>query len=414
MTSGPDVCLPVRSDATPGRIVAGVFLLALLGSGAAWAEEISTYTSRWDAKVKGFRQAGGKWLLDTGERSVDLEEVVHLRYADQLLEGALPQVVLTLTNGDRLAGTVIDGSALGLTIRNSALLRVDVGLERIRALVFPQNIPADHTVATVTDRLLSRKSTRDEVILKAGSETEGTIQKFGVTFLEISTDRLGTLTIPYEKVSAVGVLEVTPPPEEKDLRVTVCLTDGSRITGLPRAGREREIGIESSLLGEMRIPTSRILFIYVQGGRTTYISDLEPEKVESTPFFPREFPWRPYLNRDRSYGGGAIRLGGVVYPKGLGCHSRVEATYDLGGAYRSLDGLLGIDDEVAGGKGSVIFRVVLDGREVYSSGEVTHRDGPKRLGIQVKEARKLTLVVDYGKNIHIQDRADWADLRLTK
>jgi hypothetical protein len=389
-------------------------ILALSGAYDAFAEEISTESSRWEAKVKEIRKAGEGWVLATDQRAIPLEDVVHVRYADQLLEGALPEVFLLLTNGDRLAGQIRDGSALGLTVRNSAVLRVDVGLERIRALVFPHNIPADHTVATVTDRLLSRESRRDEVLLRAGSETQGIIQKFGVGALEISTERLGTLTIPYEKVSAVRVFEESPAPVENRFRMTVCLTDGSRITGIPKGGGERELQIDSPILGPLQIPTSRVLVVYFQGGRTVYLSDMKPEGVQATPFFPREFPWRPYLNRDQSYGGGPIVLDGVVYPKGLGCHSKVEATYHLGGGYRTLQGILGIDDEVAGGRGNVIYRVLLDGREVFSSGEVTHQGGPKPLRVAVEGAKKLTLVVDYGKNIHIQDRADWGDLRLTK
>ena len=400
-----------RAAVTP---LAGVFLVALLWPAPVLAEEITTYTSQWESRITGIREVGGRWVLATEKEAIPLEQVVHIRYADQLLEGALPGVVAFLTNGDRLAGQVHGGSALGITIRNSALLKTDIGLELIRALVFPPNIPADHTVGTVTDRLLARKSRRDEVLLRAGSETEGIIQKFGPISLEIATKRLGNLTIPYEKVSAVRIFEETPPPKEVSFRATVCLNDGSRITGVPGVSGEREIAITSTILGKVTIPTSRILSIYFQGGRTVYVSDLTPEKVDATPFFPSEFPWRPYLNRDMSYGGGPITLGGVVYPKGLGCHSKVEATYLLGKQYRSLEGILGIDDEAADGKGNVIFRVLLDGREVYSSGEVNHGDGAKAMQVDVQEAEKMTLVVDYGKNIHIQDRADWADLRLTK
>ncbi|MCZ6601808.1 MAG: NPCBM/NEW2 domain-containing protein [Planctomycetota bacterium] len=409
-----------RSGATPSKRVRSMALwspwivLALMFAAfPAGAEEITTYTNRWEARCKGLRKADGRWSLVTDRRSVPLEDVVHIRYSDQLLEGALPQVMVWLVNGDRLAGSVIEGSALGLTIKSSALPRVKVGLERIRALVFPHNIPADHTVATATDRLLSRESRRDVVVLRAGSETQGIIQRFGVGSLEISTERLGNLTIPYEKVSAVRVFEETPAPKATGLRIVVCLTDGSRITGKPKRGDEKVLEIESTGLGTLRIPTSRILLIYLLGGRFTYLSDLEPVEVKATPFFPGEFPWRPYLNRDQGYGGGPITLAGVVYPKGLGCHSKVEATYAVSG-YRILEGLLGIDDEVAGGKGSVIFKVLLDGREVYSSGEVTHGQEPKSMQVDIAAAKTFTLVVEYGKNIHIQDRADWADIRVSR
>ncbi len=390
----------------------------LLAPDAA-AEEITTIDGRWTATVESFERRGGAWQLVTDKKTVPLEDLVHVRFDAKMRDGALPEVVLWLGNGDRIAGRIRGGSALGLQIRNRGLLQndvpsVEIPLEKIRGLVFPHNISADQTVGTVLDRLLQRKGRRDEVHLKAGTQTDGIIEKFGMSSLEITNDRLGTLPIPYDKIRAVRIIEEKKPEPVQGTQLVVCLSDGSRITGAPVKSEPQLITIDSPVVGTVVIPTSKIMVIYAIGGRSVYLSDLDPEEVKPTPFFPNELSWRPYVNRDMTYGGGPLSLEGVTYPKGLGCHSKVEVTYSLGGNFDALDGLVGIDDEVSGGRGNVVFKVLLDGREVFSSGEIGHADGAKAVHLDLRGKKKLTLVVDFGRNLHVQDRADWADLRLTR
>ena len=117
--------------------------------------------------------------------------------------------------------------------------RVQVPIDQIRAVVFPQNVPADQTTGAVLARLEAREGRRDEVILKTGTETAGIVEEFGFNSLEMSSDRLGSLPIPYENVRAVRIVEETAAPAEKGLRVTVCLpiepTTSARHSKSPRS-----------------------------------------------------------------------------------------------------------------------------------------------------------------------------------
>ena len=76
----------------------------------------------------------------------------------------------------------------------------------------------------------------------------------------------------------------------------------------------------------------------------------------------------PYHN-DRNVTGGLLRCGGRLYLKGLGVHSAARLSYALDGRYRRFQAELGIDDST-GGRGSVEFRVLVDGRQRYASGPI--------------------------------------------
>jgi hypothetical protein len=126
------------------------------------------------------------------------------------------------------------------------------------------------------------------------------------------------------------------------------------------------------------------------------------------PFFDLEWP----LRRDRSVGGGFLTLRGVEYPKGLGVHSRGTITYRLGGKYRRFHATIGVDDSAAG-RGSVVFKVLLDGKTAYKSDVLTGTSAPVAIDrLDVAGAKIMALSVDYATEGDILDHADWCDALL--
>lgn len=118
--------------------------------------------------------------------------------------------------------------------------------------------------------------------------------------------------------------------------------------------------------------------------------------------------------RDRSNGelgandGGTLSVNGATYAKGLGVHSYSEVRYMLNGQCSTFEASVGVDDEV-GSRGSVVFHVVVDGVERYTSGVITGVSVSQPVLVSVSGARELTLVVtDAGDGLHF-DHADWAD-----
>ncbi len=154
------------------------------------------------------------------------------------------------------------------------------------------------------------------------------------------------------------------------------------------------------------------------GGRAVYLSDLKPAEQHQTPFL--DIPWPCRV--DRNVTGGLLRSGGRVFLKGLGVHSAARLVYILsprplgegpGVRARRFEALVAVDDSTAGG-GSVVFRVLVDGRERFASKTIRGGDAPVPVSVDLAGAEKLELSVDYADRADVLDHADWLDARIVE
>jgi alpha-galactosidase len=103
-----------------------------------------------------------------------------------------------------------------------------------------------------------------------------------------------------------------------------------------------------------------------------------------------------------------IRLGGIEYPHGIGTRSISEFVIDLKGNAARFTSTVGIDDEIRGDVGSVVFEVWADDVRVAASGLMRPGDEPKLLSADLRGARILTLLVDDGGDTSNDDEVAWA------
>ena len=109
--------------------------------------------------------------------------------------------------------------------------------------------------------------------------------------------------------------------------------------------------------------------------------------------------------------------------KGIGVHSAAAVGLQplpspfgrgAGGEGRSVSRLhVGIDDSTSS-RGSVIFRVLVDGHERFASPILRGGDAPVPVSVDVRGAKKLELFVDYADRADVLDHVDWLDARLTQ
>jgi alpha-galactosidase len=116
--------------------------------------------------------------------------------------------------------------------------------------------------------------------------------------------------------------------------------------------------------------------------------------------------------------GGVLRVGHTVYLNGLGMHSPARVTYELAGDERRFESEVAIDAE-SGDRGSVVFRVFLDGGEgTWREGGATdiRRGGepPTTLSVELAGAKRISLLVDFADHGDELDHADWLNARLVK
>ena len=142
--------------------------------------------------------------------------------------------------------------------------------------------------------------------------------------------------------------------------------------------------------------------------RLTYLSDLPPRSVKHVPVIGKPRNWQP----DRTVNVTPFRHSGRHYPKGVGTTSRMELTWNLGGAYMLFNTQYGLDDTAP--KGAAVFEVHLDGQQVFNSGTIRDTKLRQLPVLNVAGARELKLTVDYGPRGDLQDTANWVGAALTK
>jgi hypothetical protein len=87
--------------------------------------------------------------------------------------------------------------------------------------------------------------------------------------------------------------------------------------------------------------------------------------------------------------------------------------YRLKPGDRRFQALVGLDDR-AGPLGSVVFRVIVDGRERYVSPTISARDTPKAIDVDLEGAKLLILITEFGERGEVRDFADWAEARILR
>ena len=89
-------------------------------------------------------------------------------------------------------------------------------------------------------------------------------------------------------------------------------------------------------------------------------------------------------------------------------------TYDLGGRYIAFVATVGIDDAVRP-CGSATLTIIADGAELLKPLNLTGKDKPKLIRLDVKGVKTLSLRVDFGDDgLDVSDHVDIACPRLVK
>src|SRR5262249_53209891 len=171
-----------------------------------------------------------------------------------------------------------------------------------------------------------------------------------------------TRTLSVKQVEGLVLAERREPERPTGLRATFSMAGGLVVSGRWKTLDEKTWKVETDWGQELALPASEGRGVRFRGGQMTYLSDLEPSRVEETPYFVRRAPWR----KDVNLAGGPLKMGGRTYERGLAVHSRSALTYDLNGRYATFEALVGFD-ESAKGVGRVDCRVFADDRELYAN-----------------------------------------------
>ena len=115
---------------------------------------------------------------------------------------------------------------------------------------------------------------------------------------------------------------------------------------------------------------------------------------------------------NRSVDNRHLQIAGQQFQNGIGTHANSEIPLLLDGKGVELSGLAGLDDETHG-RGSVVFKITADGKEVWSSGLMKPGDAAKGFSIDVRGVKTLSLLALDAGDGYDWDHADWVDLKMT-
>ncbi|MDR3621826.1 MAG: NPCBM/NEW2 domain-containing protein, partial [Paludisphaera borealis] len=277
-------------------------------------------------------------------------------------------------------------------------------------------------VAAVHLGLLDRKETPESFAkrLKArGSEDlllaqtrKGEVVAIAGVLESIKGDRLSFLyqgksrTLPLKQVEGL-IVAARSESRHDELRPTFTMAGDVAVSGRWKDLDATIWKVEAPWGQEMKLPAAEIQEVRFRGGKMTYLSDLEPTKVEEASYFGHRFPWR----RNVGLTGDKLKMNGEIYERGIAVHSRSVLTYDLDGRFETFETLVGFDD-AARGKGRVVCRVFADGKEIYANPDLRADAPPVALKLSVASAQQLRLEVDYGREQDTGDRVIWANARL--
>jgi hypothetical protein len=313
-----------------------------------------------------------------------------------------------LAEDEQLFGKLEAIGADTLTLTTTWEDRIDVPLARVLGVYMgmadhketPESFAKRLKAPGTEDQLLARAKDGEVVVIGGVVEAE---KENKLTFAYRGKSR--TLALKQVEGFILAARPAPKPPTE--VRPTFTLSGGLVLSGRWVKIDGDKWQVETPWGQLVKLPSAEIRSVRFRGGQMAYLSDLEPSKVEETPYFGRRCPYR----RDVALDGSPLKLDDQPVEKGLAVHSRSALTYDLDRRYATFEALVGFDT-LGGKKGRVECRVFADGKELYANPDLRADAPPVHLSLPVSGAEQLRLLVDFGPDEDTGDRVIWANARL--
>jgi len=271
------------------------------------------------------------------------------------------------------------------------------------------------------EAIIGNDAAEDILIIQRDSgaldQLEGIVESLDDEFVNFN---FGGDKIPVEikKLAGLRLLK----PADKKLSVTMCkITDTQNnvflASDLSFNPSDRMMNIKLGTGDSVNLELDMVHRMDFSSNNVLYLSDLTPESVEWKPFLTgnliRERLARVYRPRlDTSLDGSPIAIGGESYRKGFSLHSRTVMALRLPEAYSKLQMDIGMDPAM-NGRGHVELIILGDNKQLFHD-FVSGTDAPRSLDINITGIRRITITVDYGKNLDIGDQLNLGNARVLK
>lgn len=306
-----------------------------------------------------------------------------------------------------LHGEISRADENAVVVKNALAGLVSVPLQVVEGFLLTSGLGSRAKDLAVS-RIRGLERSADAILLANDDVLTGTIEQFGPNEWRISTSG-ESRTVRGDLVRGVALdpslLDYKAPTT---ISARVRLSDGSVIVAKSLVSTPKGLQIETTIGPTIVLETDAVAQISFRGGNFVYLSDQNPLRIESRGFLDDN----PHPRWDRCILGTPLSLEGNGCEKGIGTRGFTRIDYSAEGYTRFL-ARIGVDD-AAGESASVVFRVLLDERVAMESEEMTRFSGVKDVAVDLKNAKVVSLVVDFGSRGDVGDAADWCEARLVR
>ena len=344
------------------------------------------------------------------------------RFQTNALLSVRPIGIKSSTSAPKIRVTLVDKSVLFAraytTKKNVADIELADGrkvkvntrsIDHVRWYLAPQLDKAWKTA-------LAAKRTGDAVIVRDGTsldELEGILNDIDDTRVGFTFDGKRR-RVTRKRLAGVVYFHAG----ERQLPDPICkITDRSGSTWFIREMQMKggNINFQSVTGDKSNVPMDQIVAVDFSTGNLVFLSDLEPTSVS----------WNPYVEntasqslakffqpkRNKGFNGKKLQLNDIQYDKGFAVYSRTQMVFRLPGKFKSLNGIAGISRSQNVGHVTLIIRG--DNKQLLRK-DIAAGDKPLPINLKLKGIRRITILVDFGKNLDIGDRLQLCDMRITK
>jgi hypothetical protein len=367
--------------------------------------------SRVGGKLRGVSETEGITLLveDGKELIVPVVDLFKIERDGGLRPTTSKEGIVLFPDGDRLNRVEIGTAGeVSLIVQSTSLGQIPVPLDAPIGLITNPPVEAE-ALRALMDRIRVEPRNSEVLWLANGDRLQGSLLTIGDKALTFKGDA-GQVEVARSGLLAVGfdpaLIAYTRP---EGVWWELSLNDGSRLGVVGAELTDGILKVRTRFNATLSVPLAEVRRLAVRRPELAYLADIEPLKAQYIPYVG---PVRPF-RKDESVDGHPLRLGGLTFDRGLGTQSRTLLAYRLGPGDRRFQATVGVDDH-AGPLGSVVFRVLVDGKERFASPSMSTRDAPLNVDVELDGAKFLILATEFGDRGNVRDLADWAEARLIR
>lgn len=356
--------------------------------------------------------------LQTSDGPVSLEAKQLASFVPRDHAPAAPQpapLIVTVADGSRLAAHdfLCDADNARITLPDGEM--VSVAREHLADVRLQ---PLVESQAADWERIRSTDTTGDLLVV---GQRGGLDYHRGVV-AEVTGERvqfsLEGETLPVKRVKVFGIVFYQTAGSAAP-KVLAHITDisGSRWAVQTVSLEAGELAWTTPSGVSLKRDLEKIVRLEFSQEGVAYLSDLQPESIEWTPYFGtsadpagRERLYAPRVNQNLQ--SQPLSLGGQQYARGIAIHSRTLLVYRLPDRFQRFQATAGVDDFVRP-RGNL--RLVIRGDDrVLLDTTITGADAPIPVDLDISGARRVSILADFGDGLDVADHLVLADARFVR